>query len=210
MIGTLPGHETLLGETAGIPVLQRQLHRRLDRFRAARGIHDMCELRSAARQQQTGQLLERVAGKEVTVTTRHFVKLRGDRRVDLAITVTDAKRGGAARAIQIPPTIGVINVAPRSSPDARQRFHPPANCTICSHAPTPARLRQYAPLRLIAQPQSSRGGTCITPLRYSIPGVRSRAGSNGPSRSMICARCATTMPGAMASDVPAIQPTMIS
>src|ERR1700730_1853128 len=118
MIGTLPSHKTLLGETAGIPVLQRQLHRRLDRFRAAARVHDVCELRSAARQQQAGQLLERFAAKEVTVTARHFVKLRGDRRVDLAVTVTDAERGGAARAIQILPAIGIINVAPRASYDA--------------------------------------------------------------------------------------------
>src|SRR3984893_9847731 len=112
MIGALPSDEARLGgHTAGIPVLQRQLHRRLDRFRTAGRVDDMRELRSAAREEQARQLLERFAGKEVAVTARHLSKLLGDRRVVLAVTVTDAERSGAARAVQILPAVGVIHLA---------------------------------------------------------------------------------------------------
>ncbi len=93
----------------------------------------MPELRSAARAEQARQLLKRFAGKEVAVTARHLSKLLDDRRVDLAVTVTDAERGGAARTVQILPAIGVIDVAPCASHDARQRLHPPANGAICTH-----------------------------------------------------------------------------
>src|SRR5713226_9276199 len=99
MIGALPSHETRLGRaTASVPVLQRQLHRRLDRFRTAARVNDVRELRSAAREQQARELLEGFARKEVAVTARHLFQLRGDRRVDLAVTGTHAERGGAARA----------------------------------------------------------------------------------------------------------------
>ena len=64
--------------------------------------------------------------------------------------------------------------------------------------------------RAAYQPQSARGGGCIRLPAKLIPGTRSSLSSSGPSRSTNCAYCASSMAGAMASDVASMQPTMIS
>src|SRR5579863_2978843 len=195
MIGALTGDEALLrASSARIPVLQRHFERSLDRLRAASGVNDLPELLSDEPQQQRREVLERLAREKIAVTAGDLLELRGDRGIHLAIAVTDAEGSGAARAIEIPAALAVVEPAALTVGDARQRSHPPAGATMATRA---------------AQPHSARGGICMRPLRYSMAGVRSRECSSGPSRSTNSARCATTMPGAMASEVPAMQPTMI-
>src|SRR5207237_6082320 len=95
-------------QPARVPVLQRDLQRRFHRLRATAGVDDVGELRAAACQHQAGQLLERLTGEQVAVAAGHLVELRGDRRVHLAVAVTDAERGRAARAVEIATPVGVV------------------------------------------------------------------------------------------------------
>src|SRR5205823_7541989 len=100
--------------------------RRCHRLRATAGVDDVGELRAAAREEQPAQLLERLTGEQVAVAARNLVELRGDRRVHLAVAVTDAERGRAARAVEIATPVGVVEIAPLASHDARQHAHSPA------------------------------------------------------------------------------------
>src|SRR5579863_9848164 len=94
----------------------------------------MRELRPAARQQQACQLLERFTGKEVSVTTRYPVQLLGDCCVDLAVAVSDAEGGRAARAVQVSPSVSVVDIAALAPDDARQCLHPPPDRPTCGHS----------------------------------------------------------------------------
>jgi hypothetical protein len=65
---------------------------------------DRLEVRSALRQQQMGQLVERLAAEKISVSACDLRELTRDRRVDLGVAEADAERGRAAGAIQVPTT----------------------------------------------------------------------------------------------------------
>ena len=62
----------------------------------------MAKTRPASVQKRASELFERVAGKQIAISTRDLVKLRGDGRVHLTVAVPDAERRGATRAVEIP------------------------------------------------------------------------------------------------------------
>ncbi len=97
MIGALAGEEMpLLAQSARVEILQRELERRFDRLRTARGEDDVAVIGAGRPQQQRGQLLERRAREQIAIAAGDLVELGGDRRVHLPVAVADAERRRAA------------------------------------------------------------------------------------------------------------------
>jgi hypothetical protein len=66
---TLSSYETsLCSLLARVPVLERDLHGGFHGFGTAQGVDDRLEVRSAPRQQQMGQLIERLAAEKISVS----------------------------------------------------------------------------------------------------------------------------------------------
>lgn len=66
---TLASYETsLCSLLARVPVLERDLHGGFHGFGTTRGVDDRLEVRSALRQQQMGQLFERLAAGEISIS----------------------------------------------------------------------------------------------------------------------------------------------
>jgi len=78
VVRTLSSYETsLCSLPARVPVLERDLHGGFHGFGTARGVDDRLEVGSALRQQQMGQLFERLAAEKISVSA---CDLRADSR----------------------------------------------------------------------------------------------------------------------------------
>jgi hypothetical protein len=133
VVRTLSSYETsLCSLPARVPVLERDLHGGFHGFGTARGVDDRLEVRSALRQQQMGQLFERLAAEKISVSA---CDLRADSRSSRSprVVVADAERGRSAGAIRVPTTRRVVQIASLAAGNSWERIESPAEGAPCAY-----------------------------------------------------------------------------
>src|SRR5579872_2452279 len=132
MVGALTGDEMTLGaQPASIPVLKGDLQRGLHGLGAAAAERDVAESVSAIGEDHSGELLQRLAGKEISIRAGDTLELLLNGCVDLAMRVTEAECRGASRAIQIASAGRIEEIAALAPYDPGKLLQSEADRSIC-------------------------------------------------------------------------------
>src|SRR6266702_4727080 len=92
----------------------------------------MAEPGAKLAQDERGELLEHVGREQVPVGAGELLQLSSDSGVHLAVCVTTAESRRSARAVQVPPAIGIKQVTALAANDVRQVTQSKTDWALCA------------------------------------------------------------------------------